>query len=319
MRVLAYDPNVGEADIAAAGAVKVPDWRLALGDADVISLHLPRLPETENMIGAAEFAAMKPGAILVNTSRGGIVDERALADALRAGRIGGAGLDVFDEEPPPKDHPLFAFDRVLLSPHIAGLHPRIVCPPCRRRGRERSCRSRWPARSGARRQQGSARQRENPAPMKKPLRVGLIGSGFMGRSHAHAFRAAPGVFDLPLTPVLELLADVDDAIADNAAKTLGFARSTGDWKTLIADPAVDLVDITAPNALHKPIALAAIAAGKPVYCEKPLAPNAAEAKEMADAAAKAGVEDRRRLQLPQEPDGGARPARSWRAARSARW
>ena len=143
--------------------------------------------------------------------------------------------------------------------------------------------------------------------MKKPLRIGLVGSGFMGRSHAHAFRAAPGVFDLPLTPVLELLADVDDAVADNAAKTLGFARSTGDWKKLIADPAVDLVDITAPNALHKPIALAAIAAGKPVYCEKPLAPNAAEAKEMADAAAKAGVEDRRRLQLPQEPDGGARP------------
>jgi D-3-phosphoglycerate dehydrogenase len=121
MRVLAYDPNVAEAEIAAAAAAKVPDWRVALSEADVISLHLPRLPETENMIGAAEFAAMKPDALLVNTSRGGIVDERALAEALRAGRIGGAGLDVFDEEPPPKDHPLFAFDRVLLSPHIAGL------------------------------------------------------------------------------------------------------------------------------------------------------------------------------------------------------
>ena len=154
--------------------------------------------------------------------------------------------------------------------------------------------------------------------MKKPLRIGLVGSGFMGRSHAHAFRAAPGVFDLPLMPVLELLADVDDAVADNAAKTLGFARSTGDWKKLIADPAVDLVDITAPNALHKPIALAAIAAGKPVYCEKPLAPNAAEAKEMADAAEKAGVETFVGFNYLKNPM-VALARRSSRAARSARW
>ena len=123
----------------------------------------------------------------------------------------------------------------------------------------------------------------------KKLGIELVGSGFMGRSHAHALRAAAGVFELPLQPVLELLADVDDTTAEKAARGLGFARSTGDWKKLVADPGVDLVDITAPNALHKPIALAAIAAGKPVYCEKPLAPNAAEAKEMADAAERAGV------------------------------
>jgi predicted dehydrogenase len=125
--------------------------------------------------------------------------------------------------------------------------------------------------------------------MTKPLRIGLVGSGFMGRSHAHAFRAAAGIFDLPVAPVLELLADVNDAVAANAAKALGFQRSTGDWKTLIADPAVDLVDITTTNTLHKPIALAALAAGKPVYCEKPLAPNASEAKAMVEAAEKAGV------------------------------
>jgi predicted dehydrogenase len=123
----------------------------------------------------------------------------------------------------------------------------------------------------------------------KKIGVGLAGSGFMGRSHAHAFRAAAGVFDLAAAPVLELLADVNDEVAAKAAKGLGFARSTGDWKKLVADPAVDLVDITTPNTLHKPIALAALAAGKPVYCEKPLAPNAAEAKEMVDAAEKAGV------------------------------
>lgn len=123
----------------------------------------------------------------------------------------------------------------------------------------------------------------------KKIGVGLIGSGFMGRSHAHAFRAAAGVFDLPLVPVAELLADVDDAVAERAARALGFARSTGDWEALIADPRVELVDITAPNAFHKPMALAAIAAGKPVYCEKPLAPNAAEAKAMVDAAEASGV------------------------------
>ncbi len=123
----------------------------------------------------------------------------------------------------------------------------------------------------------------------KKLGIGLVGSGFMGRSHAHAFRAAAGVFDLPLAPSLELLADVDDEAAATAAKALGFARSTGDWRALVADPAVDLVDITAPNVLHKPIALAAIEAGKPVYCEKPLAPNALEAKQMADAAERKGV------------------------------
>ncbi len=130
---------------------------------------------------------------------------------------------------------------------------------------------------------------EGEEPVVKIVRVGLVGSGFMGRSHAHALRAAAGIFELPAAPVLELLADVDDEIAARAAKALGFSRSTGDWKALVEDPDIDLVDITAPNKLHKPIALAAIAAGKPVYCEKPLAPNAAEALEMAEAAEKAGV------------------------------
>jgi predicted dehydrogenase len=123
----------------------------------------------------------------------------------------------------------------------------------------------------------------------KTLGIGMVGSGFMGRSHTIAFRAAPGIFNSPLMPVLELIADIDDKTAAAAAKSLGYARSTGDWRALVADPAVDLVDITTPNELHKPIALAAIALGKPVYSEKPLAVNASEAKEMADAAEKAGV------------------------------
>jgi predicted dehydrogenase len=120
--------------------------------------------------------------------------------------------------------------------------------------------------------------------------IGLIGSGFMGRSHAIAFRAAPGIFDLNAAPVLEILADIDNATATRAARAFGFARATGDWQALVRDPAVQLVDITAPNVWHKPMALAAIAAGKHVYCEKPLAANAADAQAMAAAAKAAGVQ-----------------------------
>jgi predicted dehydrogenase len=123
----------------------------------------------------------------------------------------------------------------------------------------------------------------------KRLNVGLIGSGFMGRSHALAWRMAPTIFGLPIEPRLELLADVDQATAEKAAKGFGFARATGDWQALVSDPAVDLVDITTPNIWHEPMAMAAIAAGKPVYCEKPLAPDARTAFAMAEAAETAGV------------------------------
>ena len=122
-----------------------------------------------------------------------------------------------------------------------------------------------------------------------PIRVGLIGSGFMGRSHAIAIRTAAAVFGLARPLVLELLADVDAAAASRAGLALGIARTTGDWRALVADPEVDLVDITTPNTLHEPMAMAAIAASKPVYCEKPLAPDAATAFRLADAAEAAGV------------------------------
>ena len=119
--------------------------------------------------------------------------------------------------------------------------------------------------------------------------IGLIGSGFMGRSHAIALRAVQGIFGDDLAPSLEVLADVDAQGAQRAAASLGFARATADWRELVRDPAVQLVHITTPNALHKPMALAAIAAGRAVYCEKPLAATAADAFEMADAAEAAGV------------------------------
>src|SRR5215468_2741947 len=123
----------------------------------------------------------------------------------------------------------------------------------------------------------------------KTLRIGLVGSGFMGKAHALAYRSASAVFRLPVQPSLELLADVTADAAAAASRDLGFARSTGDWRALVADPQVDVVSITTPNVLHAPIALAAIAAGKHVHCEKPLAPTAAQAREMADAAERARV------------------------------
>jgi len=116
--VLAADPYLDESAMAAAGAEKVSLEDL-FSRADIISLHTPLTAETRGMIGASLLARMKPGAIVINTSRGPVIDEPALIDALRAGRIGGAGLDVLAKEPPAKDHPMFHMDNVVLSPHAA--------------------------------------------------------------------------------------------------------------------------------------------------------------------------------------------------------
>ncbi len=121
------------------------------------------------------------------------------------------------------------------------------------------------------------------------VRFGLIGTGFIGRTHAIALNAAGAVFGERFAPVCELLADHTEEAAQRGARALGFARSTGDWRQLIADPAIDVVDICTPNYLHRDMALAAIGAGKHVYCEKPLANTAREAREIAAAADAAGV------------------------------
>ena len=126
--------------------------------------------------------------------------------------------------------------------------------------------------------------------MTKPkLRIGLIGTGFMGKAHVFGFTSAPRVFDLPYDLELHTVADITDAAAARAAQTLGFAHATSDWRSIMANPEIDVVSITAPNALHKEMSLAAIAAGKHVYCEKPLAPLAADALEMTLAAEAKGV------------------------------
>jgi len=119
MKILACDPYLTAEQIAAHGATKVSFPEL-LAQSDFISVHCPRTKETIGMFDAAAFAAMKPTAYFINTARGLIHREDALLAALNAGKIAGAGIDVFDVEPPPADHPLLQLDNVVATPHIAG-------------------------------------------------------------------------------------------------------------------------------------------------------------------------------------------------------
>lgn len=126
--------------------------------------------------------------------------------------------------------------------------------------------------------------------MTQRMNIGLIGSGFMGQAHADAFRRAAMLYkDLPAIPHLYMLADATEELAADAASRFGFEKSTGDWRALVSDPNVDVVDITSPNMMHFDMAIAAIAAGKHVYCEKPLAVTVDEAEQMTAAAQAKGV------------------------------
>ncbi len=118
MNVLVFDPYKPAADIKAAGCDPVTDLDAALSRADFVSIHCP---ETVGMFNAARLKLMKPTAYLINTARGGIVDEPALHEALVSGRLAGAGLDVFEQEPPPAGHSLFALPNVIFAPHVAGV------------------------------------------------------------------------------------------------------------------------------------------------------------------------------------------------------
>jgi len=119
--------------------------------------------------------------------------------------------------------------------------------------------------------------------------VGLIGTGFMGACHAQALSAVGPLFETKLRPRLEMVADLSREAAIALGGKFGFRRATGDWRELVADPAVDLVSITSPNALHKEMALAALAARKHVWCEKPLALSGADAAELWAAAEGRGL------------------------------
>src|SRR5438874_1620281 len=121
MNVLVYDPYKSAAEIKAAGCDPIADLDAGLPRADFVSIHCPKNPETVGMFNAARLKLMKPTAYLINTARGGIVDEPALHAALVSGKLAGAGLDVFEQEPPPAGHSLFELPNVIMAPHVAGV------------------------------------------------------------------------------------------------------------------------------------------------------------------------------------------------------
>lgn len=120
MQILAYDkyPNLKKAEEV---GMKYVDLHTLLKESDIVTLHVTLTSETERLIGKKEMEAMKNGAVLINTSQGKVIDEKALIDALKSGKISFTGLDVFEEEPPSKDNPLFKLDNTILSPHV-GFH-----------------------------------------------------------------------------------------------------------------------------------------------------------------------------------------------------
>lgn len=122
MHVIAHDPNIAaDDDLWAANEVCAVDFDTLLAEADVLSLHVPRLPATEHLIDADALARMKDTAVVINTARGGVIDDAALAQTLRERRVAGAALDVFEDEPLPADSVYAGLDNVLLTPHIGGV------------------------------------------------------------------------------------------------------------------------------------------------------------------------------------------------------
>ena len=121
MTVLIYDPYVDAGTISGAGCEPISDLDDALPRADFVSIHCPKNPETINLFNAHRLGLMKQGAFIINTARGGIIDEQALHAALTSGHLAGAGLDVFEEEPTSVNNALLALDTVIASPHMAGV------------------------------------------------------------------------------------------------------------------------------------------------------------------------------------------------------
>jgi glycerate dehydrogenase len=119
MRVIVHTRSAHSGGAHAGDDVEFVDKPSLLARSDAISLHVPLSPETRNFLNAAAFADMKRSALVINCSRGSVIDERALLDALRSGRIRGAALDVLEAEPPPRDHPLLRLSNCLVTPHIA--------------------------------------------------------------------------------------------------------------------------------------------------------------------------------------------------------
>ena len=119
MKILAYDPFVTQLPEEFEGWVELCDMEKVITTCDILSVHIPLTPETRNTISTKELAMMKQGAYVINTARGGIVDEMALYEALKSGHLNGAAMDVVESEPMTPDHPLLSLDNVVVTPHIA--------------------------------------------------------------------------------------------------------------------------------------------------------------------------------------------------------
>ena len=145
MHVAAYDPYVSELTISEHGVEPVAFGEL-LERSDYVSVHSPHNKETEHLLNAAAFERMKEGVVIVNTARGPIIDEAALIAALEGGKVGAAGLDVLEQEPPAPDNPLLAMDNVLVTPHVASATSRMRPTARRRVGHEVAMvlRGKWP-------------------------------------------------------------------------------------------------------------------------------------------------------------------------------
>jgi predicted dehydrogenase len=124
--------------------------------------------------------------------------------------------------------------------------------------------------------------------MNKPLRVALIGTGYMGKCHALAWNAVAPLFGDVARPELTLLCEVNAGLAETRAREFGFARASGDWRDAVSADDIDIVSITTPNQFHPEMAIAALEAGKHVWCEKPMAPAFADAEKMTEAARASG-------------------------------
>ena len=136
MNVLVYDPYVGPWLAIEYDIEFVDDVNTIFSESDYISLHTPLNPQTHHIVNAATLGLMKPDSYLINTSRGPVVDETALLDALNGNKIAGAALDVFEKEPPDPDNPLLHREDVIVTPHIAGSSEIGWATICRRAGEE---------------------------------------------------------------------------------------------------------------------------------------------------------------------------------------
>jgi phosphoglycerate dehydrogenase-like enzyme len=135
MRVLAWSPHLTAERAAAAGAEYISTKEELIKASDIVSIHLGLEPSTEGLITASDFALMKPTALFINAARGPIVDEGAMVAALKEEKIRGAGLDVYNVEPLPLDHPIRKLDHVTLSPHLAYVSEETISIYLRRFGR----------------------------------------------------------------------------------------------------------------------------------------------------------------------------------------